>query len=202
MKSMIGILVAAFAFFAADINAQQAKIGENAPAFTLTDSKGESHSLSDFAGKIVVLEWVNEGCPFVKKHYETGNMQDLQERLTDAGVVWLSVCSSAPDKQGHMSADAINEWLDDQESNATAYLIDEDGAVGKAYGAKTTPHMYVIDASGALAYAGAIDDQPSADRETVVGAENYVANAVDALERGKEVETKVSKPYGCSVKYK
>jgi peroxiredoxin len=202
MKTGIVILAAAFALFAADIHAQQARIGEQAPDFTLTDSNGETHSLSDFAGKIVVLEWVNNGCPFVAKHYDTGNMQDLQEELTDEGVVWLSVCSSAPGKQGHMSADAVNEWLDDQGSNATAYLIDEDGEVGKRYGAKTTPHMYVIDADGALAYAGAIDDQPSTDHETVVGAENHVANAVDALANGEEPETKVSKPYGCSVKYK
>ena len=173
-----------------------------APAFTLTDSQGKTHSLSDFRGKFVVLEWVNYDCPFVRKHYGSGNMQNLQKTYTEKGVVWLSVCSSAPGKQGHFSGTALTERIAKEKGNQTAYLVDADGTVGKAYEAKTTPHMYVIDPEGVLIYAGAIDNMPSTDQDDIAKAQNYVAGALDAALAGKAVATKGSKPYGCSVKYK
>ncbi len=181
--------------------AQEAKIGAKAPDFRLTDSNGNEHSLSDFAGKIVVLEWINYDCPFVKKHYDSKNMQTLQERYTQQGVVWLAVCSSAEGKQGYFSNDEINKRSDDHNAKFTAYLIDEDGKVGKMYGAKTTPHMFIINSEGSLVYAGGIDDIKSTDVKDIEKAKNYVAAALDELLEGKEVTTKTSEPYGCSVKY-
>lgn len=181
--------------------AQEAKIGTKAPDFRLTDSHGNEHSLSDFAGKIVVLEWINYDCPFVKKHYDSKNMQTLQEKYTQQGVVWLAVCSSAEGKQGYFSNDEINKRSDDHNAKFTAYLIDEDGKVGKMYGAKTTPHMFIINSEGSLVYAGGIDDIKSTDVKDIEKAKNYVAAALDELLEGKEVTTKTSEPYGCSVKY-
>ncbi|MDT8391882.1 MAG: thioredoxin family protein [Lentisphaeria bacterium] len=175
--------------------------GKPAPDFTLTDINGTEHSLSDFKGKTVVLEWTNYDCPFVKKHYGAGNMQALQKKYTDQGVIWLSICSSAPGKQGHFTTE---EWLKrSQEAQAlgTAILVDADGKTGKLYGAKTTPHLFVIDTAGTIAYQGAIDDQRSWDPKTIKGAKNYVAAALDALLAGKPVAEKETQPYGCSVKY-
>lgn len=178
-----------------------AEVGSTAPEFVLTDSNGVTHQLSDFRGNPVVLEWINHDCPYVKKHYGAGNMQALQEQYTAEGVVWLSICSSAPNKQGHMSADGWNEASARHESNATAVLLDETGVVGKAYQARTTPHMYVIDAEGNLVYAGAIDSDSSPRPEAIEGAENYVATTLDALLAGNEVEPRTTSPYGCGVKY-
>ncbi|CAG0941249.1 glutathione peroxidase [Candidatus Brocadiaceae bacterium] len=179
----------------------QVEIDAAAPNFKLTDSKGTAHSLSDFAGKYVVLEWINFDCPFVKKHYNSKNMQNLQKQYTAKGVVWLQINSSAEGKQGNFSSEEINKRNAEHGSNATAYLIDADGTVGKLYGAKTTPHMYVINPKGTLIYAGAIDDKPSSKVEDIEGAVNYVANALDAAHAGKEVAVKTTAPYGCSVKY-
>jgi peroxiredoxin len=178
------------------------KIGNMSPDFTLMDSHDKTHSLSDFKGKYVVLEWTNFGCPFVKKHYDGGNMQSLQKYYTGNDVVWLSICSSADGKQGHMSNSEINEKIKDYKGAATAYLIDEDGTVGKLYKAKTTPHMYIIDPDGKLIYAGAIDDIKSTDKDDCDKAKNYVKNALEEALNGKEVSDKSTPPYGCSVKYK
>lgn len=188
-------------FLALNLFASEAKIGESAPGFTLVDSKGNEHSLSDYEGKYVVLEWINYDCPFVKKHYESGNMQSLQKEYTEKDVVWLTVCSSVPDKQGNFSNEEINSRSEAHGANFTAYLIDDTGEVGKAYGAKTTPHMYIINPEGILEYAGGIDDIPSADQDDIAEATNYVKVGLDALMNGEEVEVKTSKPYGCSVKY-
>lgn len=175
--------------------------GEMAPEFTLTDSNGNEHSLSDFRGQVVVLEWLNHDCPFVRKFYSAGEMQRLQEMYTNEGVVWLSVISSAPGKQGHMSPDGINTAIEEHGSKQTAVLIDEDGEVGRSYNARTTPHMFVIDAEGMLRYNGAMDDQPSANPATLEEAENYVVNALDATLNGRDVANSTTRPYGCSVKY-
>lgn len=177
-------------------------IGSPAPALTLTDTRGKQHNLADYKGKHVVLEWVNFGCPFVKKHYESGNMQSTQKKAVDKGVVWLSVCSSAEGKQGHMAAADWNEEITDRKLASTAVLIDESGAAGKAYGAKTTPHMYIINPAGILIYKGAIDDKPNTNKDSIAGARNHVLAALDESMAGKPVSTASTTPYGCSVKYK
>ena len=199
-KVLLPILIAALALGAAQAWAQAA-VGAAAPGFTLTDTKGAAHALADFAGKPVVLEWTNPDCPFVKKHYGAKNMQALQAKYVAQGAVWLSVCSSAPGKQGHYPADEWNRILAEQGSAATALLLDPDGQVGRAYGAKTTPHLFVIDAAGTLVYDGAIDDQPSTDSADIPGARAYVVEALDAVLAGAPVPVAQTKPYGCSVKY-
>lgn len=195
---MFGI-VAAMLLLAA--GASGATVGAKAPAFSLTDIEGKSHSLADYAGKVVVLEWTNYGCPFVKKHYNSGNMQALQKAAAGKEVVWLSICSSAPGKQGSMSAAEWQSAVESKGVSASAVLLDESGAVGRLYGAIATPHMYVIDADGVLAYDGAIDSIASANQSDIAKAENYVTAAIDALLAGKAVEKSKSKPYGCAVKY-
>lgn len=178
-----------------------ADTGKPAPNFTLPGAHAKSVELSKLKGKIVVLEWLNHGCPFVRKHYESGNMQALQKKYTDKGVVWLSIISSAPGKQGHVDAGQAKAEMTAHKSAATDVLMDSEGAVGKLYDAKTTPHMYVIDRQGLLAYQGAIDDKPSTDMEDVKGAKNYVAEALDAVLAGKKVARAMTQSYGCSVKY-
>jgi peroxiredoxin len=178
-----------------------AKVGEPAPAFTLSDTQGKPHSLSEFQGKVVVLEWLNHDCPFVKKHYDSGNMSKLQTEYTGKGVVWLSINSSAPGKQGNYPPGEANDLTKKKGAAASFVLLDPDGTVGRAYGAKTTPHMYVIDAKGVLQYAGAIDSVASTDQDDIPKATNYVAAAVDSVLAGKPVETATTQPYGCSVKY-
>ena len=180
----------------------KARVDEPAPAFTLEDSEGNSHSLSDYRGKYLVLEWVNFDCPFVRKHYDSGNMQELQSTYRDREVIWLSVCSSAPGKQGYFEGEELNERLAEEKSLPTAYLVDAEGTVGQAYGAKTTPHIFIIDPEGILIYAGGIDDRPSTDTDDIAGATNYVKTTLDAALAGEPVEVKTSRPYGCSVKYK
>ena len=177
-------------------------VGSPAPALTLTDTKGKQHNLADYKGKYVVLEWVNLGCPFVKKHYESGNMQATQKKAVDKGVVWLSVNSSAKWKQGNLSPAAWNEEITDRKMASTAVLLDESGEVGKSYGAKTTPHMYIINPAGVLVYKGAIDDKPSTDQDDIPGARNHVLAALDESMAGKPVTMASTTPYGCSVKYK
>lgn len=180
---------------------QDAKLNEPAPNFKLMDSNGKEHSLSDFKDKIVVLEWINYECPFVKKHYNSRNMQTLQEKYTKAGIVWLTICSSAESKQGNFSSDEINSRSKKHGAKFTAYLVDADGKVGKMYGAKTTPHMYIIDKTGKLVYAGGIDDKASTEIADIKSAKNFVSSALDELLAGKNVSLQSSKPYGCSVKY-
>lgn len=181
--------------------AAAAVVDQAAPAFTLVDSTGKKRSLSDFAGKTVVLEWTNHECPFVKKHYGSGNMQKQQRDATAKGVVWLSINSSAPGKQGHVDGAAAERVRSEAKAAQTAYLLDPDGTVGHTYGAKTTPHMYVIDPKGVLRYAGGIDSIPSADAGDLAKATQYVPQVLAELAAGKPVSVKVSRPYGCSVKY-
>jgi peroxiredoxin len=183
-------------------SAQKAAIDKPAPDFTLTDIHGKKHTLSAYKGKYVVLEWNNWDCPFVKKHYNSKNMQKLQAQYGDKGVVWLTICSSAKGKQGYYDAKELQKRYDQSESAAAAYLTDPEGTVGRLYGAKTTPHMFVIDPDGVLIYAGAIDDKKSTNPDDVKGAVNYVQQALNASMSGKSVQTKTSTPYGCSVKYK
>ncbi len=177
------------------------KVGAPAPEFTATDIDGHPRRLSEFKGKSVVLEWHNQGCPFVKKHYGTGNMQRLQKELTDQGAVWLTIISSAPGKQGYVSPAEETDYLKAQQASPTAVLLDPDGSVGHLYGAKTTPHMFLIDAKGVLIYAGAIDDRSTPDPEDVKGAKNYVEAAFAEAKAGKPVGVATTAPYGCSVKY-
>jgi peroxiredoxin len=172
-----------------------------APAFTLTDTNGQTHRLEDYRGKHVVLEWLNYDCPFVRKHYGGRNMQALQERYTGRDVVWLSIVSSAPGEQGHFSNADMNARTQEHGGRQTAVLIDESGAVGRLYGARTTPHMFVIDPQGQVVYNGAIDDRPSSDRESLQGARSYVSEALDAALAGQPVPLARTQPYGCSVKY-
>jgi peroxiredoxin len=178
-----------------------AKVGEAAPAFTSTSSAPAPVSLADYRGKIVVLEWTNHDCPYVRKHYETGNMQGLQREATAQGAIWLSVISSAPGSQGHVSAAQANELTASRQAAPTAVLLDPAGTVGRLYGATNTPHMYVIDRGGILIYAGAIDDRPTSRRSDVQGAQNYVREALQAVASGQPVKTSVTRAYGCTVKY-
>ncbi|MFM8982730.1 MAG: thioredoxin family protein [Spartobacteria bacterium] len=196
MKKALFILFATMAIANAEVS-----VGQPAPDFTLTDCSGKKVSLSDYKGKVVVLEWVNHGCPFVAKHYGSGNMQKLQADATAKGVVWLSICSSAPGKQGHATPAVARKKCAETQSAATAYLLDESGEVGKTYSAKVTPEMYVIDANGVLVYHGAIDDKKSTNPGDIAGAKNYVAAALDELLAGKPVITPKTDAYGCSVKY-
>lgn len=202
MKTRILTLIPLVALLigAADLQAQ-AVVGSPAPDFTLSDTQGAAHRLADLAGKPVVLEWTNPDCPFVKKHYGSKNMQGLQAKYVAQGVTWLTVSSSAPGKQGYYGADDWNRIRTDQGSAATALLLDPDGQVGLAYGAKTTPHLFVIDAAGTLVYDGAIDDKPSTDVADIPGARPYLAEALDAVLAGGPVPTAKTTPYGCSVKY-
>lgn len=177
------------------------QIGKAAPDFTATDANGKSHKLSDFKGKTVVLEWTNPECPFVQKHYNSGNMQALQTDATKDGVVWLSVNSGAPGKQGHVDGAGANRTIAASKARPTAYLLDSNGQIGKLYGARTTPHMYVIDAKGTLVYMGGIDSNSSADPATIKTATNYVKAALADLKAGTPIKTATSQPYGCSVKY-
>lgn len=176
-------------------------VGEPAPDFTGTDSNGVEHSLSDFRGKTVVLEWTNHECPYVVKHYGGGNMQKLQEAATADGVVWLSIASSAEGKQGYLTPEETNKLLEESGAKPTARILDASGEIGKLYEAKTTPHMFVIDPEGTLVYAGAIDSNASFDPATIEGAENYVMDAITAIKDGSEIKVASTKPYGCSVKY-
>ncbi|MDX6766439.1 MAG: thioredoxin family protein [Candidatus Methylacidiphilales bacterium] len=198
-------LLMRFAFTAMLITLPQlsmaAEVGKPAPGFTLTDTQGKSHNLSDFKGKTVVLEWINHGCPFVVKHYSGGSMQALQKDTTSKGVVWLSICSSAPGKQGHLSPTDWNKTTSEKGAAPTAVLLDEDGKVGRLYQARTTPHMFVIDPAGKLVYAGAIDSIKSTDSADVPKATNHVKAAVEEVLAGKPVTTASTQAYGCSVKY-
>lgn len=180
---------------------QDPEIGAAAPAFTLPAIDGETVSLSDFSGKIVVLEWINHGCPFVRKFYSVGKMQAWQQAYRDKGIVWLAICSSAPGQQGYYS---LADWpavAEKHKMRATAVLVDEKGVVGRAYGARTTPHMFIIDKDGTLVYKGGIDDNRSASSDAIKGARNYVVEALDLLLEGKPVAETSTRPYGCSVKY-
>jgi len=178
-----------------------ARVNAPAPEFSATDSSGKTQKLSAYKGKIVVLEWTNNGCPFVGKHYGSGNMQSLQKKYTGQGVVWLTVVSSAPGTQGFVNAEEANRDTQKRGAAPTAVLLDPTGALGHLYGAQATPHMYVINPDGQLVYMGAIDDTPSADPSDIAHAKNYVAAAIDAVKSGQRVGVPATKAYGCSVKY-
>jgi peroxiredoxin len=180
----------------------EAVVGEAAPSFSVADCCGKKVSLDDFKGKYVVLEWTNHECPFVVKHYSGGNMQALQKEYTGKGVVWLSVISSAPGKQGYVKdMEQAMKLTEDRKASPSHVLFDNDGTVGKAYGAKTTPHMFIINPEGKVIYAGAIDDKKSADAKDIATSKNYVKAALDEALAGKPVTAATSAPYGCSVKY-
>ena len=197
----IGLLaVAAFAIAGAAPEFAP-RSAEPAPDFTLTDTNGNEHSLSEYAGQWVVLEWLNYDCPFVRKHYNSGNMQRLQEHYTDLGVKWLSIVSSAPGQQGNFPPGEMNRRTEAHGGAQTAVLMDPSGTVGRAYGARTTPHMFVINPQGEIVYRGALDDRPSADPASLEGATNYVVRALTEATGGQEVSTPATQPYGCAVKY-
>jgi peroxiredoxin len=178
-----------------------ARIGEPAPNFTATDTNGQTHKLSDYAGKFVVLEWHNRGCPYTQKHYNSGNMERLQREWTGRGVAWLTVISSAPGKQGYVTAAEENAYVKQVSAAPTAVLLDPTGALGHLYEAKTTPHMFIINPQGTLIYNGAIDDRPTSDLSDITGAKNYVSLALEEAMSGKSVSIPTTRPYGCSVKY-
>ncbi|NJK91672.1 MAG: thioredoxin family protein [Blastochloris sp.] len=199
MKSLLATFTALT--LTAFLQLHAADVGKPAPDFKLTDTNGKSHNLSDFKGKTVVLEWINHGCPFVVKHYASGNMQKLQKTYTAKDVVWLSICSSAEGKQGYMKPEEWNKTTAEKGAAPTAVLLDADGKVGQLYGAKTTPEIFIINPEGVLVYEGAIDSIKSTDQADVAKAENYVSKALEELMAGKPISTASTPPYGCSVKY-
>ena len=177
-------------------------VGGAAPDFSLTDAKGKTHSLAQYRGKYVVLEWFNPECPFVKKHYGSGNMQKLQEEYTSKGVAWLTIDSNAPGTEGNLSADAASKVTTGWKTQQTALLLDPEGRAGRAYGAKNTPNMVVINPQGKIVYEGAIDSKATPNPADIPNSTNYVKVALDESLAGKPVTTPTTKPYGCSVKYK
>jgi len=183
------------------ISAFAADVGKPAPAFSGKNLKGEAVSLSDLKGKIVVLEWVNFDCPFVKKHYSSGNIPKLQQEYTAKDVVWISINSSAAGKQGNYSAADMTARAEKDGNKASQFLLDPEGTIGKAYDAKTTPHLFIINKDGVLVYNGAIDSKKSTDVADIAGADKLFANALDAVIAGKEVTNAKNEPYGCGVKY-
>ena len=177
------------------------RIGEPAPAFEGIDSNGKVHRLADYRGKTVVLEWTNHDCPFVRKHYSAGNMQDQQRLAATQGIIWLSIISSAPGKQGHVSPGEADELTRSRKAQPHAVILDTEGKIGRSYNAKTTPHMYIIDAAGKLVYMGGIDSITSSNPDDIPRATQHVNVALQEMAAGKPVSTAVTKPYGCSVKY-
>ena len=186
---------------ALSILALAVRVGEPAPNFTAADSNGKTHTLSSYRGKFVVLEWHNQGCPYTKKHYDSGNMERLQKEWTQKGVVWFTVISSAPGTQGYVTAQQENEYMQRMHAAPTAALLDPTGDLGHLYDAKTTPHMFIINPDGVLIYDGAIDDKPTPDEADIATSRNYVSLALTQAMSGKPVDTPTSRPYGCSVKY-
>ena len=181
--------------------APSARPGQPAPSFSAPDIAGKTVRLGDYAGKIVVLEWTNDGCPFVGKHYDSGNMQSLQKQWTARGVVWLTILSSASGEQGYMTASQENAYIAKVHADPTAAILDPWGTIGHMYAAKTTPHMFVIDPSGKLIYDGAIDDHATTDTSDIPSSRNYVSAALTSAMAGQPVATAYTRPYGCSVKY-
>jgi peroxiredoxin len=191
-------LAASTALIAADSPA----VGTTAPDFSLTDSKGKTQSVSQYKGKYVVLEWFNPDCPFVKKHYGSGNMQKLQEEFTAKGVTWLTIDSSAPGLEGNLTAEQAEKKIAEWKTKQTALVLDPDGKAGRSYGAKNTPHMFVINPEGKIVYEGAIDSKATPNPSDIAGSTNYVKVALEESMAGKTVSNANTKPYGCSVKYK
>ncbi len=194
-------LAAATALLAATLAYGSVSVGQPAPDFKVKDTSGKEQSLSAYKGKFVVLEWVNPGCPFVQKHYDTSNMQSTQKAAEAKGAVWLTVSSTAPDAGDYRKPAELAAWLKEKGASPTAALRDDDGKIGKAFGARTTPHMYVINPEGKLVYAGAIDSKATARKDDVKTATNYVTAALGEAMAGKPVSKATSEPYGCSIKY-
>src|SRR5215469_10978522 len=202
MKALFRSMLYSGLVFILVTSALAAKVGDPAPDFTATDSNGKPHHLADYKGKYVVLEWHNQGCPYTRKHYESGNMQRLQKEWTGKGVMWFTVISSAPGTQGYVTASEENDYVKRMHAVPTAVLLDSDGTVGHLYAAKTTPHMYIIDPKGTLIYNGAIDDHATTDPADIQSSKNYVSLALGEALAGKPVTDPTTRPYGCSVKYK
>lgn len=201
MKTWLSLAAAAALASFGSAALAQAVVGQPAPAFTATDVTGKTVSLADFKGRHVVLEWVNPGCPYVQKHYDSGNMQGSQAEATTKGVAWLAINSTAADHGDYKAPAALAQWMQAHKAKATATLMDADGQVGRAYGARTTPHLYVVDPAGKLIYAGAIDSKPSASTADIASATNHVKGALAEALAGKPVSTPSTRAYGCSVKY-
>lgn len=200
MRSLVAAGCLALAFATQPVAAKP-EVGKPAPDFSVADTAGKTWSLRDLSGKGLILEWTNHDCPYVQKHYGSRNMQALQQEAQRAGYVWLSVISSAPGKQGHVTPAEADALTKDRGASPTAILLDEGGTMGRAYGAQTTPHMFVIDGAGTLVYMGGIDDRATTDPADVAGAKNYVRLALGDLAAGKPVANAATRPYGCSVKY-
>jgi peroxiredoxin len=200
-RSALCPILVAFVLCTAPLLISAAKVGEPAPDFTSTASNGKTVHLTDYRGKYVVLEWHNNGCPYVRKHYNSGNMQKLQKEWTGRGVVWFTILSSSPGKQGYATASEENDYLAKMKAAPTAALLDPGGEIGHLYDAKTSPQMVVINPQGVVIYDGAIDDKPTTDLQDVPGATNYVSLALEQSMAGKPVQTAATRPYGCSVKY-
>jgi peroxiredoxin len=197
----LAAIVAAVLTLASTTPARAAQVGAAAPDFHGTDSNGKNQSLAQYKGKYVVLEWHNHDCPYTIKHYKSGNMQSLQKEWTAKGVVWFTVISSAPGEQGYVDAAQENAYMKKMGAQPTAAILDPKGEIGHLYGAKTTPNMFIIDPSGKLIYAGAIDDHPTPEISDIQSSKNYVSAALSEAMNGKAVQTPVTRPYGCSVKY-
>ena len=201
MKKLFIAFIASPLAFATSVALAAATVGQPAPAFTAIDTSGKTVSLADFKGKHVVLEWVNPGCPYVVKHYGSANMQGTQKDAVAQGVVWLSVNSTAVVHGDYKAPAAMAQWMQGHKAAATATLMDADGKLGKAYGARTTPHLYIVDPKGSLVYAGGIDNKPSSNPADVATATNHVKVALNEALAGKAVSQATTRPYGCSVKY-
>ena len=199
-KPIFRVVLITLAVYAGNSSAAL-RVGQPAPDFEGVDTHGKVHRLADYRGKTLVLEWTNHDCPYVRKHYSAGNMQDQQRAAAAQGVVWLSVISSAPGKQGHVSPQQADELTRSRDAAPEAVILDSESTIGRAYGAKTTPHMYIIDGAGTLVYMGGIDSIASADPSDITRATQYVRLALQELAAGKPVGTPVTRPYGCSVKY-
>lgn len=195
------LLVATALCCAATVAGAAATVGQPAPAFSAVDTSGKAVSLADFKGRHVVLEWVNPGCPFVQKHYDSANMQRTQQAAAAKGVVWLAINSTAADADDYKTPAAMAQWMQRHKAAASATLIDSSGKVGRAYAARTTPHLFIVDPAGTLVYAGGIDDKPSTDAADIAGATNHVNVALAETTAGKPVSKASTRPYGCSIKY-
>lgn len=200
-RSVHKALAAALMVGACGAAMASASIGAPAPAFAAKDTSGATVSLANLRGKTVVLEWVNPGCPYVRKHYGAANMQATQRAATGQGVVWLAINSTATDATDYLPPERMGAWMKEQKAAASATLMDADGRIGRSYGARTTPHLYVIDPKGVLVYAGAIDNKPTSRASDIPGAINHVQQALADLQAGKPVSVPATQPYGCTVKY-
>src|SRR2546423_9107484 len=202
MKTKLLTTLLIIAAFTALLAADSPAVGTNAPDFSLTDSKGKTQSVSQYKGKYVVLEWFNPDCPFVKKHYGSGNMQKLQAEFTAKGIVWLTIDSNASGLEGYLTAEQANAKMADWKTKQTALVLDPEGKAGRSYAAKNTPHMFVINPEGKIVYEGAIDSKATPNPADIANSTNYVKVALEESLAGKTVSTANTKPYGCSVKYK